>query len=313
MARTIGDVVDRILREWLYPPDARPTSLMLVDAISDTDTALTYDEGFLLPEEVDAVGFGTLLEIGTEQTYASAIDTSLNVIDGLIRGARGTTATSHSANTEILIEPAFSRAGVFNALADQAVNLYPDLFTTKSEAITVDSKYNEGPSDLIQPVHFSYLDSGGRPARASVAYSSFFPDSFTGGVVVIDAPSGTEGYITYYARPTRPTAESDKLTNLGLDESWELLLIIGTLAQVISGTDISRSAEYHIASLLDQEQGARTTGSRIRDSLLNYHSLLKFRARSQLLSMHGAAVNRSFPSSTLQHAFGRRQRPIPTD
>ena len=312
--RSIGDVVDRIIREWLYPPDARETIITIPSTLTDTATTVPYDLNFLLPEELDAIGEGTLLELGLESIIVGEVDEDNDQFLNVIRGARGTTPTPHNANTQAIVEPAYSRLAVFNAIADTCTSLSPSLHTIRSFEMEVSRNGNEPPFSLIVPYHFTYYDASGNPRRASVAYYPHFAPSPTNSIVMVQGvPSGTSGYLVYQSSVPRPLALSDTFDDLGINPSWELLIIIGALASLISGYDISRATEHHIAKLLDQEQGARTTGSRIRDSLLSYYGFLLSRARADLLSRQGVTINRSFPASTMQHAMGHHQHPIPID
>ena len=98
----------------------------LTGGINDTATTLAYANDLFSVEEEDALGAGAIIEVGQELMFSTALNTVSNEIT-VTRGARGTTATSHSAGDLIKISPAFPRKNVYDAVVDQIENLYPDL------------------------------------------------------------------------------------------------------------------------------------------------------------------------------------------
>ena len=57
MSATIGDLVDRIYREYLEPVDSVETYSYLTSEISDTETEISYDGNLFSVEEEDSFSF----------------------------------------------------------------------------------------------------------------------------------------------------------------------------------------------------------------------------------------------------------------
>ena len=135
MSDTIGNLVDRVFREYLEPMDSVESYSYLTGGISDTDTTLAYANDMFSSEEEDALDAGAVIEVGQELMFSTALNTVTNEIT-VTRGARGTTAALHSAGDLIKITPSFTRKAVFDAVSDQIKNLYPTLFAVETIELT---------------------------------------------------------------------------------------------------------------------------------------------------------------------------------
>ena len=135
----IGNLVDRTFREYLEPMDDIVSYTTLSTGI-DPVTSIVFNGDLLSVEEEDALDAGTIIEIGQELM----ICTDLNAVTDTItvtRGARGTTAASHTAGDLIKIAPPFPRKNVFDAVCDQIKNLYPTLFASRNIEVVVGDGY----------------------------------------------------------------------------------------------------------------------------------------------------------------------------
>lgn len=292
---TFSDLVDRTLNQWLVPPDDQPLRFALDADLSDTAVSLSYSEELLPPEQEEILGPGVLLEIGLEQILAGTVDATTNDISGLIRGVNGTSPTAHSSGDLVTISPVFSRKAVFDALGDAVQLLHPRLFKMESAQVTVDSDYNEAPSDLLSPVSFTYLNSDGKPAEATVQWANPFPDSSTGAVVVIQAPEDKTGWLNYRARFARPSAESDTLDSLGLKDSWAQLLVVGAVHRVVTSRDLSAASQEFLTRQMAQQGFQVPSGSRIRDGLVRYYEDLMGGAIADQHAEHETTAVSTFP------------------
>ena len=66
MSTTIGDLVNRVYREYLEAPDDLESYSYLTGGINSTATTLAYDDNLFSSEEEDALGAGTVIEINKE-------------------------------------------------------------------------------------------------------------------------------------------------------------------------------------------------------------------------------------------------------
>ena len=97
MSTTIGNLVDRVYREYLEAPDkVESYSYINWCYIRTVIQLLHYDGNLFSVEEEDALDAGAIIEIGQELMFSTALNQVTNEIT-VKRGARGTIATAHSA------------------------------------------------------------------------------------------------------------------------------------------------------------------------------------------------------------------------
>jgi hypothetical protein len=207
----LGNLVDRTYREYLEPLDDLNSYTTLSTGISDSDTEVAFDGNLLSVEEEDALDAGTVIEIGRELMFATALNAVANTIT-VVRGARGTTATSHLSGELIKIAPVFPRQNVFNAVVDQIETLYPTLFAVETLSFTNKEGYQIiGSYDT--PGTYNYLVA---PIKAISQYTQWDGNADSTSVQwrgvsveLVDLPNpftykdenGTERTITYTAGP----------------------------------------------------------------------------------------------------------------
>ena len=158
MSTTIGDLVNRVYREYLEAPDDLESYSYLTGGINSTATTLAYDGNLFSSEEEDALGAGTVIEINKELMYTTALNTVNNEIT-VTRGARGTTKVAHSAGDIIKVSPTFTRQAVYDAIVDQIENLYPTLFAVETQTITCLLYTSPSPRDGL----LSRMPRGSKP------------------------------------------------------------------------------------------------------------------------------------------------------
>ena len=140
MSTTIGDLVDRVYREYLEPPESVESYSYLTGNVDNSQTTINYEEDMFSTEEEDALGAGAIIEVGQELMFSKSLNAVTNEIT-VQRGARGTSAAAHTAGDLIKISPAFPRKNVFDAIADQIENLYPTLFAVETKTLTSGTGY----------------------------------------------------------------------------------------------------------------------------------------------------------------------------
>ena len=207
----LGNLVDRTYREYLEPLDDLNSYTTLSTGISDSATEVAFDGNLLSVEEEDALDAGTVIEIGRELMVATSLNAVANTIT-VVRGARGTTATSHNSGDLIKIAPVFPRQNVFNAVVDQIETLYPTLFAVETLSFTNKEGYQIiGSYDT--PGTYNYLVA---PIKAISQYTQWDGNADSTSVQwrgvsveLVDLPNpftykdenGTERTITYTAGP----------------------------------------------------------------------------------------------------------------
>ncbi|MGV2385032.1 MAG UNVERIFIED_CONTAM: hypothetical protein LOD86_07155, partial [Thermobifida fusca] len=82
---TVGDIIDRIYRDYLLPPDEQPTRFTINGSGMDASTKhMPVDVSMLSPEEMDLLGPGAVIEAGSELLLVEAVHgASTDSIDAL--------------------------------------------------------------------------------------------------------------------------------------------------------------------------------------------------------------------------------------
>lgn len=272
MADTLGDLVDRTLRDWLYPPDDQPTRMTLNGAILAADSSLVYDPSILLPEEELLLGPGTLLEIDQEQILVGTVDEQTNTLTDLVRGVNGTHPVDHADNAIITISPTFGRRSVFDALSRSIVALYPRLYRRRAVSLNLTSNYTQVPEDAETPESFICFD-GGRPIFPRIRLIDMPTISTGRALLTIDVPAGTTGTLIYRARFPSATSEADVLVDdLGVLPEYEDAVEARAAAHLVAGRDLeAMTTEFLTRQLSLQANPESMTGARMREALLRYY------------------------------------------
>lgn len=288
-ATTVGNVIDRVYREYLYPPDDQPIVARINGAISAGGTSIVVWPATLNPEEEAMLGAGVVVEVGLEQFLVTAYTSpTLTVVPGW----NGTTQADHADGSPLYLSPAFSRLGVFDAVADQITTLWPDLWQTKTARVMTTNGYVPAPTDCEEVIDFRVQpSSGGRYLSASAELLLDWPESGTGGALQFHGlGSGQSGVLRYKAGFTRPTSEIQRLDALGVPESWISLLVVGAAAQTVSGRDIDAATVEFITEAIERQAFPVGAGESIRNALLRYHGLLILRAKKALVARYQPTV-----------------------
>ena len=327
MSDTIGDLIDRVYREYLEPVDKVESYSYLTGGVEDaTTTTIGYANDMFSTEEEDALDAGAIIEINQELMFSKALNTVTNEIT-VERGARGTTATTHDAGDVIKIAPAFPRKNVFEAVSDQIKNLYPTLFAVETIELTASTGYkllgthgSDGDTYnyLVAPLKAisQYTDWQSGSDQTGLKYNGVaiemidLPNPFTytddtstertktyttgpdvvHAVQFVGISAGHTVFVTFKKKFIAPTAETDTLTSVGLEEEYEPIVMTGVAAQLVAGKDISKLNTTYITEQLETSVNPVGNSSNIGNSLLRYQQLLIQQARSNLRSKYPEPV-----------------------
>lgn len=335
MSTTIGDLVDRTFREYLEPMDDIVSYTTLTTAINTTDTEVVFNGNLLSVEEEDALDAGAIIEIGQELMICTDLNAVTNTIT-VTRAARGTTAASHSIGDLIKIAPPFPRKVVFDAVKDQINNLFPTLFAVETQSVTSATGYvllgdydtpgtnnyivsvikaisqytdfSEGSDStgvifngvscqLVElPNPFTYTDNEG--TERTITYSS--GPSVVNALQFSNISAGHQCYVTFKKKFVEPTAESDTLATIGLENEYEPVIMAGVAAQLMSGRDIPNATADYITDQMSIQNFPTGSASSIRNSLLQYRNLLIEQARKYLRSKYPEAISVNDITVTVQ-------------
>ena len=325
MSTTIGDLVDRTFREYLEPMDDIVSYTTLSTGINTTDTSVVFNGDLLSVEEEDALDAGAIIEIGQELMICTDLNAVTNTIT-VTRAARGTTAATHTAGDLIKIAPPFPRKVVFDAVKDQINNLFPTLFAVETQSVqssngytllgTYDSPgtnnylvsvlkaisqftdfssgadqtgvvFNSVSVQMIQlPNPFTYVDD--TATERTITYTS--GPNYVNALQFYNIDQGHTCYITFKKKFIEPTAETDTLATIGLEDEYEPIIMAGVAAQMMSGRDIPTATADYITDQLAVSNFPVGSANSIRNSLLQYQQLLITQARKYLRAKYPEAV-----------------------
>jgi hypothetical protein len=327
MSTTIGNLVDRVYREYLEPMDDLQPYTVLTAAVSSTSaTTISFNGDLLTQEEEDMMDAGSIIEINQELMLCSSIDTINNQVT-VVRGVRGSSKTTHADGDTIKIAPPFPRKVVFDAVVDQINNLFPTLFAVETQTITTSNGYtllgsydsigthnyivsiigaisqytdfSSGSdttgvnfatvaSSLIElPNPFVYTDSGG--TERTYTYTS--GPSVVHAIQFSGIASGHTAFVTFKKKFIEPTAESDTLATVGLENEYEPIIMAGVTAQLISGRDVPNVTADYISDQLSVASYPVGSSNSLRNSLLQYQQLLLNQARKYLRAKYPESVS----------------------
>ena len=325
MSTTIGDLVDRTFREYLEPMDDIVSYTTLTGAINDTATSVSYNGDLLSVEEEDALDAGAIIEIGQELMICTDLNAVTNTIT-VTRAARGTTAATHTAGDLIKIAPPFPRKVVFDAVKDQINNLFPTLFAVETQSVqssngytllgTYDSPgtnnylvsvlkaisqftdfsagsdqtgvvFNPVSVQMIQlPNPFTYVDD--TSTERTITYTT--GPNQVNALQFFNIDQGHTCYVTFKKKFVEPTAETDTLATIGLEDEYEPIVMAGVAAQMMSSRDIPTATADYITDQLAVQSFPVGSANSIRNSLLQYQQLLITQARKYLRAKYPEAV-----------------------
>lgn len=328
MSANIGELVDRIYREYLEPmDDLQPYTLLTSSGgINASVTTISFDGSLLTQEEEDVMEAGSIIEIGRELLLCKELDTVNNTVT-VVRGVRGTTAATHDENAVIKIAPPFPRKNVFDAVCDQIKNLFPTIFAVETQSITTGTGYTLIGSYDAPGTH-NYLVS---ILSAISQYTDFSTGSDTTGVnfspvtcSLVELPnpftytdsdgvsrtitystgpstvhaiqfagiaSGHTAHVTFKKKFIEPTEETDTLATVGLEDEYEPIIMAGVAAQMMAGRDIPTATTDYITDQLAVSNYPVGSSNSVRNSLLQYQQLLINQARKYLRAKYPEAVS----------------------
>ena len=295
---TVGQLVDRVRREYVAAPDDAPTFALLSGSLNNSATTFTYNDDPLGVEEEPGIAPGAILEIDRELILVKTADNTTDTVGSCIRGYAGTTATTHAADAPIYVNPTYTRQAIFDAIADTVVGLYPTLWKRTHAEITSASTPVEVPATVGSIVSAHWV-SGTTAATADVQLlDPYIPSTTDKAVLLPGVPSGKTVYVVYRTKFTRPTAEADDLAALGVEAEWERIIVVGAAAQVLAGRELDSSTAEFVSEQLRAQGYPVGSASRQRNALLEFYRFLLDGAANRLAAEQEVPVTVSSPIPT---------------
>lgn len=299
---TVGAIVDRLYRTYLEPPDYQPVVSFLNATIDASVTSLVINQ-FAVPEDEQLMRVGVLLEIDSELMRVRAYVPSSKTAT-IDRGVEGTTASAHTVDAKIIMDPSYPRSSVFEAVADNITTLYPSLYTVASDNVVPVQRNVAGLNDdLAVEVLEIWPDDWSSDIDYHGRIVDFHPT--VGGRAVLTNVSSGNIWVRYRRRMGVASAEADTLVSLGVDERWTNIVLIGTAADLLVGRDISAAHVEWVGQVLQAENIAVGTRQRIGFALAQYRDLLLDRAKREMRAEYKPQITMADPlKSVTRRGFG---------
>jgi hypothetical protein len=282
---TIGGLIDRIFNEWLTRIGDRPPQVELAAdiGIGDSQVILTPDQ--LTYEEQALLISNAICEIGSELIRVTDFDPATNV--ALIkRNQLGSTAAVHVAGDLLFVEPEYTRHGVLQALGDEIVGLYPELWRMQTMPVS-SAAFVElplGAAGVISVVTSDGEDLGGVFRRG-------FDRTDTGLAVLFDDWAwGRSAWLTYSSGFTRPTSEADTLESLGLEDRWQRLLMISVLSVVLRGKEFDQASIEFLTEAIEAQALQLGSLTNVATALMRLRAELVRKEHQALVDSTGIRV-----------------------
>jgi len=302
---TVGAAVDRLYRQYLYPPDARPAQALLTSAIDDAVTTVNVSN-FIIPEDEELMKNGTVIEINSELMQTTAFD-PLTGDATVLRGDdndMGTTPAAHAINALVTLSPPYSRLSSFEAIADNILTLYPKLYTVTTGSV---SSMGGGVAPLDDPLAVEVVEvwaDGLMSVQDIDARIVDFHPSVGGRALITNVPVGSV-WVRFRRRFGDAANEATTLTSLGMEKRWLNIVLAGAAADLFVGRDLSAAHVDWVGAVLQAENIPVGTRSSIARNLAGYREHLLDLAKREMRAEYKSKVHmRPADAAVHRGAFG---------
>lgn len=298
---TVAAIVDRLFRTYLYPPDARPAQAFVKTQLLIGGTSLDL-KNFVIPEDEDLMAAGVVIEIGSELIQVTAYDAITLVASGLLRGFMGTTAVQHEVDDPVLLSPPYSRLSVFQAVADNIITLYPRLYTVTTGSVVPVSNGIAALDDVLAVEVVECWENG---LSSAVDYDARIVDyhAAVGGRALITNLASGQVWVRYRRRFGDAADETVTLADLGLEERWVNIVMVGAAADMFAGRDLPASETRWVEAVLEAETIPVGTRSQLARQLLQHKEYLITQAQKEMRAEYKAKVHMK-TQMRVRSAFG---------
>jgi hypothetical protein len=249
---TLGDVITDIQSKLRSYTGQHERSTYLTSGIDADDTSLPVADGTVVDQG--------LIEIDDELLYVESSSSGAAVIPPYGRGYLGTTAATHASGTQVIVDPAFPRKTIRDAVENTLRSLYPRLYavsTTELTAAAATTSY-ELPATAQRVISASWQEVGGTgywvPVRRWRVDSDANSDlSSTGRAIQItDLITPGQPIQVVYAKDFGSfTDSSTTLASVGLLDSMKDVLVYGACVELLQFLEASRQ---NMDSVQNQER-----------------------------------------------------------
>ena len=286
---TVKSIIDRLFVSYLTPPDAQFAQVRLGANVTDTEAQTILLGGFTIPEDEALLRQGSILELDEELVrVVSYNDVTATVT--VTRGEYSTVPATHDTPLLINMNPIYTRASVFEAVADNIIMLYPSLYTAAHEYLsTVSAGIFPVNDELAVEVLSAWGDGWVGSSDIHAEIVDFH--QLTGGrAIITNGATAGSLWFRYRRRMGRATAEDNKLDDLGVDGRWVNIVMAGAAADLMIGRDIPASQTEWVKSVLEATDIPVGTRMSIGGGLRQYRNLLLNAAMKEMKAEYRTKV-----------------------
>lgn len=266
---TIEDVMNRLYVQWLTPPDSQDMQVRLGEDIDATQQTILIGD-FTVPEDEDLLRQGSLLEWDSELVRVVSYDSTITTVT-VTRGEYGTTPTAHLQPLLGTLNPPFARANVFQAISDNIITLYPKLYTVRNANLVPQSGVVAAMNDVAAVEVLTVWEGDFASVQDIQARIVDYHPSVGGRAVILNRAVGSF-WIRYRRRMLAPTAITDTLEEVGVDERWVICVMAGAAADLLVGRDMPAVHTEWVKSVLEAENIKPGTRMSISGGLRQYRN-----------------------------------------
>ena len=180
----------------------------------------------------------------------------------------------------------YSAPGTNNYLVSvlKAISQYTDFESGTDQTSTVFRPVSVQMVNLPNP--FVYTDNGG--TERTITYTS--GPNQVNALQFYNILSGHSTFVTFKKKFVEPSAETDTLATVGLEDEYEPIIMAGVAAQLIAGKDIPAATTDYISDQMAINNFPVGSANSVRNSLLQYQQLLLTQARKYLRAQYPEAM-----------------------
>jgi len=295
---TVASVMDRLFQTYLTPPDDQYAQVRLGTNITSTTVETIIIGSFTIPEDEALLRQGSIIEANQELMRVVSYDQVAGSIE-VTRGEYGTIPALHSTPLLMNLNPLYTRAAVFEAVADNIVLLYPKLFTVEATYLgSVAGSVYPVNDDLAVQVLSAWVDGWNSNTDIMAEIVDYHPMA-AGRAIITNHPAGGSMWFRYRKRMAKATAETDVLSDLGVDERWTNIVMTGAAADLIVGRDIPASQTEWIKSVLEAETIRVGTRMSIGGGLRQYRGMLLDDAANEMRAEYTPKIRMRNPMKSI--------------